>query len=404
MRLGGSLALPQLGIGVCSYAMSDPAPSLSSTTHAPNDRTALSAALKQRAAEIGFELVGIAPAVRAGTWERLDEWLARGFSGEMKYIERRKDAYQHPEHVLPQVRSVVMLGLVYGSGGASRRARAEASEVDRPDHVSPAPRIARYAQGTRDYHDVMRDKLKQLADSLHQLQPGCRTRGVVDTAPLLERDYARLAGLGWFGKNTLLINRYLGSELFLAALLTDCDLEPDAPHETQHCGSCTRCLDACPTGAFPEAYILDATKCISYLTIELRHTSIPEPLRSGVGDWLFGCDVCQTVCPWNTKAPATRVPEFSPETSLTDRPLSEWLALTAEQFEPLLGPTPLSRPGWPGIVRNACIAAGNTKSPTHLPRLEQLAAHADPIVREAAQWAIEQITSHPRPPATGETD
>ena len=175
----------------------------------------------------------------------------------MKYIERRKDAYQHPEHVLPQVRSVVMLGLVYGSGGASRRE----SVVD--THTQPAPRIARYAQGTRDYHDVIRDKLKQLADSLHQLQPGCRTRGVVDTAPLLERDYARLAGLGWFGKNTLLINRRMGSELFLAALLTDCELEPDAPPETQHCGSCTRCLDACPTGAFPAPYVLDATRWIA---------------------------------------------------------------------------------------------------------------------------------------------
>lgn len=379
--------------------MSVPAPSSSSPTNAPDDRSALSAALKERASEIGFELVGIAPAIRPGTWEKLDEWLARGFAGEMKYIERRKAAYQHPEHVLPQVRSVVMLGLVYGSGSASCSDKTAVRKVGHSDYASSAPRIARYAQGTRDYHDVIREKLKQLADSLHQLQPGCRTRGVVDTAPLLERDYARLAGLGWFGKNTLLINRRMGSELFLAALLTDCDLVPDEPHQTRHCGSCTRCLDACPTAAFPEPYVLDATKCISYLTIELRNASIPEPLRTGMGDWLFGCDVCQTVCPWNAKAPATRVPEFTPNHLLTDRPLSEWLALTAEQFEQQLGPTPLSRPGWPGIIRNACIAAGNSKDSTHLPRLEQLATDADPIVCEAAHWAIEQINSKSGRPA-----
>ncbi|MFO1008124.1 MAG: tRNA epoxyqueuosine(34) reductase QueG [Planctomycetaceae bacterium] len=379
--------------------MSVPVPSSSSPTNAPDDRSALSAALKEQATAIGFELVGIAPAIRAGTWERLDEWLARGFAGEMKYIERRKAAYQHPEHVLPQVRSVVMLGLVYGSGGARRRDKTAVLDVGHSDHASSAPRIARYAQGSRDYHDVIREKLKQLADSLHQLQPGCRTRGVVDTAPLLERDYARLAGLGWFGKNTLLINRRMGSELFLAALLTDCDLASDEPHQTQHCGSCMRCLDACPTGAFPEPYVLDATKCISYLTIELRNASIPEPLRTGMGDWLFGCDVCQTVCPWNAKAPATRVPEFKPDHLLTDRPLSEWLALTAEQFEQQLGPTPLSRPGWPGIIRNACIAAGNSKDSTYLPLLAPIATDADPIVREAAQWAIEQITTKSGRPA-----
>ncbi|RLS40519.1 MAG: tRNA epoxyqueuosine(34) reductase QueG [Planctomycetota bacterium] len=372
--------------------MSDLVPSSSSTAHSPSDRSTLSAALKERAAAIGFELVGIAPAVRAGTWEKLDEWLARGFAGEMKYIERRKDAYQHPEHVLPQVRSVVMLGLVYGSDGASRRDQSMASGIPRTDHSQPAPRIARYAQGTLDYHDVIREKLKQLADSLHELQPGCRTRGVVDTAPLLERDYARLAGLGWFGKNTLLINRRMGSELFLAALLTDCELEPDAPHETQHCGSCTRCLDACPTGAFPAPYVLDATRCISYLTIELRNAPIPEPLRPGMGDWIFGCDVCQTVCPWNSKAPATQAPEFTPETTLTNRTLTEWLSLTPEEFAKQLGPTPLSRPGWPGIIRNACIAAGNSGDISYLDTLERLTSNTDPIVSDAARWAIEQIT------------
>jgi epoxyqueuosine reductase len=344
----------------------------------PTANLSLTAALKQRAVEIGFKLVGVAPAVRAGTWEKLDEWLGRGFAGEMKYIERRREAYQHPEHVLPTVRSVVMLGLVYGSGGAG-------------SGVRESPRIARYAQGTRDYHEVIREKLQQLADALHEFQPGCKTRGVVDTAPLLERDFARLAGLGWFGKNTLLINKRLGSELFLAALLTDCELELDQPHETQHCGTCTRCLEVCPTGAFPEPYVLDATKCISYLTIELRNAPIPEELRSEMGEWLFGCDECQTVCPWNRKAPATRVPEFQPAPDLTGRSLAEWLALTPEQFEQQLGATPLSRPGWSGILRNACIVAGNLGEVSHLPTLQALALHADPLVSDAAQWAIQQI-------------
>ena len=373
-----------------------------------HDRLALTAAVKQLAETIGFELVGIAPAIRAGTWEKLDDWLARGFAGEMRYIERRKDAYRHPEHVLPQVRSVVMLGLVYGEGGGKGQGtRVKGQTADppqstlnpplpsinsQPSTINLPPRIARYAQGTRDYHEVIREKLKQLADVVHELSPGCRTRGVVDTAPLLERDFARLAGLGWFGKNTLLINKRMGSELFLAALLTDCELEPDEPHLTQHCGTCTRCLDVCPTGAFPEPYVLDATKCISYLTIELRNAPIPESLRAGMGDWLFGCDECQTVCPWNTKAPATRTPEFPPDPGLANRPLAEWLALTPEEFQAQLGTTPLSRSGWSGIIRNACIVAGNSGDAAYLSILRTLASNADPIVSAAARWAIEQIT------------
>lgn len=352
----------------------------------------LTTTLKQRAAEIGFELVGVTPAVRAGTWEKLDEWLARGFAGEMKYIERRREAYRHPEHVLPQVRSVVMLGLVYGSGGAGRAVQPIPPAAHELANVAArAPRIARYALGTRDYHEVIREKLQQLAHVLHELQPGCQTRGVVDTAPLLERDFARLAGLGWFGKNTLLINKRLGSELFLAALLTDCELEPDQLFETHHCGTCTRCLDVCPTDAFPEPYVLDATKCISYLTIELRKAPIPVDLRPAMGDWLFGCDECQTVCPWNHKAPPSRVSEFQPDPDLSSRSLHEWLSLTPEQFQQQLGATPLSRPGWQGIIRNACITAGNSGEVSHVPALRALAQHADPIVSEAAQWALQRI-------------
>jgi epoxyqueuosine reductase len=350
--------------------------------------------IRQRANDLGFELVGIAPAVQAGTWDRLDEWLARGFSGEMKYIERRRDAYRHPSSMLPTVRSVVMLGMVYGEAGAGdgQTLTASSSPGGRGEQERAGPRVARYASGTRDYHDLIRERLSALADEVHQLSPGCRTRGVVDTAPLLERDFARLAGLGWFGKNTLLINKRLGSQLFLAALLTDLDLPADSPHETAHCGTCTRCLEACPTGAFPEPYVLDATRCISYLTIELRNAPIPEPLREGIGDWLFGCDICQDVCPWNRKAPATQISEFRPNDALMGRSLLQWLSLSPEEFQAELQDTPLSRSGWQGIIRNACIVAGNSRSRELLPQLEKLSGHSDPIVREAAKWAISRIT------------
>lgn len=348
--------------------------------------------IRKRANDLGFELVGIAPAVQAGTWDRLDEWLARGFAGEMNYIERRKEAYRHPSSMLPAVRSVVMLGMVYGGADAGDGKTLTPSSGGRGGPEGVGVRIARYASGTRDYHDLIRERLSALADGVHDLAPGCRTRGVVDTAPLLERDFARLAGLGWFGKNTLLINKQLGSQLFLAALLTDLDLPADAPHNTAHCGTCNRCLEACPTGAFPEPYVLDATRCISYLTIELRGAPIPEPLREGIGDWLFGCDICQDVCPWNRKAPATQISEFQPDDALTGRSLQQWLSLTPQQFQADLKDTPLSRPGWQGIIRNACIAAGNNRSRELLPQLEKLSGNDDPIVREAAIWAISRIT------------
>ncbi len=172
-------------------------------------------------------------------------------------------------------------------------------------------RISRYAWGAVDYHDLIHDRLRRLAGFLRQLQPDCQARGVVDTAPLLEREFAQLAGLGWIGKNTLVLNRQMGSWFFLAALLTDATLEYDSPHETDHCGTCRACLDACPTDAFPQPYVLDATRCLSYLTIELRD-AIPLEHRESFGDWLFGCDICQEVCPWNHRAPQSTEAGFAP--------------------------------------------------------------------------------------------
>lgn len=345
----------------------------------------LSEDLKSHARAVGFDLVGIAPAGTPETFANLKEWLAQGFAGEMAYIERRRDAYEHPRNVLPAVKSVVMLGMNYRT-------------ADPPAELPPgAGRVSRYAWGEGDYHEVIRERLRRLADWLHEQVPGCRTRGVVDTAPLLERDFARLAGLGWFGKNTMLINKQIGSWLFLAALLTDVELQPDAPRETAHCGTCTACLDACPTDAFVEPYVLDATKCISYLTIELRDRQIPREHREGVGEWLFGCDVCNDVCPWNRRAPNSTEAVFQPRKDRSPQDAVDLLSLDDEGFRQRFGHTPLARPGRSGLLRNACIVLGNRGEGSHLPALRRAAMDGDPIIRDAAEWAIARITSRSGP-------
>lgn len=350
--------------------------------------------LRKRAREIGFELVGIAPAVAPGGFGPLQDWLREGYAGEMSYVPDREEAYSHPEHVLPGVRSVVLLGLNYfdpawtvpfpESSGEERDLDADVPEL-------PGGRVAKYASGTRDYHDVLKKRLKTLATVLHELRPGCRTKAVVDTAPLLERDFARLAGLGWFGKNTMLINKHEGSWFFLGALLTDVELAPDEPHHTAHCGTCTRCLEACPTDAFPEPYVLDATRCISYLTIELQGQPIPADLRTGMGDWLFGCDVCQDVCPWNRKAPETKVEEFRSDERLTPASLIELLALDETEFRSRFRKTPLFRPGRAGLLRNAAIVAGNSGDPQFIPALTAALSDEAELIRGAAAWALGQI-------------
>ena len=335
--------------------------------------------VKEVAAQVGFDLCGIVPAVAPDTLGHLEQWRDAGHAGEMRYMENRSDAYAHPDAVLGGVRSVVMVAMVYRT--------TEAMSDPSPGEA----RVACYAWGPGDYHDVLRDRLRRLGDELHQLAPGCRTRAVVDTAPLLERDFARRAGLGWFGKNTMLISKYKGSWFFLGALLTDAELETDAPHETAHCGTCTRCLDACPTDAFVEPYVLDARKCISYLTIELRSRPIPEDLRAGVGDWLFGCDVCQDVCPWNRKSPISREPAFQPQHALNPADCAALIDLTEAQFRERFGKTPLSRAGRSGIARNACIVLGNTGDRSSAAALQRALRDDDPVVRDAAAWGLRRL-------------
>lgn len=340
----------------------------------------LAARLKQRGRDLGFDLVGIAPAVSPAGLSRLENWIDTGRAGEMKYIPNRREAYTHPEHVLSGARSVIMLAMNY---------RTEAPAHTRSDEM----RISRYAWGAGDYHDLLRERLKQVAGLLHEIAPGCRTRCIVDTAPLLERDFARLAGLGWFGKNTMLLNKQIGSWFFLGAILTDKELPPDTPHETAHCGTCTRCLDVCPTDAFPEVGVLDARRCISYLTIELRDRPIPLDLRTGMQNWGFGCDLCQDVCPWNSKAPISTEASFAPQAEMNPANATELLGLSEEEFRTRFKHTPLDRPGRAGILRNAAIVLGNSGDPSQLPDLYVAVTDAEPLVRGAAVWAISQLGS-----------
>jgi epoxyqueuosine reductase len=338
------------------------------------DAVELTRRIKEQARELGFSLSGVTPAVSPPGAERLDEWLARGYAGQMHYLSDRREAYADPRHVLDGVRSIVMLAADYRTA----------------EPISAGPgqgRISRYAWGSADYHDVIHERLERLADCLRDWRPGAIVRGVVDTAPLLEREFAQLAGLGWIGKHTLLINRDRGSWFFLAALLTDVELEYDQPFETDHCGTCRACLDACPTGAFPQAYVLDATRCISYLTIELRE-AIPFELRTGLGEWLFGCDVCQEVCPWNSHAPPAKQEEFEPLPANNPLELAALFDLDEAAFRARFRPTPLWRPRRRGLLRNAAIVLGNRPTSTALTALRSGLGDVEPLVRGACAWAL----------------
>jgi epoxyqueuosine reductase len=337
------------------------------------DSSLLTQELKSAAGRLGFELAGVCPAVSPDGLARFQQWLGAGYAGEMEYLPRRAEAYAHPRHVLDGVRSLLLLACNYRNvePAAPQRGRG---------------RVSRYAWGT-DYHELIRGRLSQLADFLHSRAPQAQTRTVVDTAPLLEREFAQLAGLGWIGKNTLLLNRRAGSWFFLAALLTDLELEYDLPQATDHCGTCRACLDACPTGAFVDAYVLDPRKCISYLTIESRQP-IPRQLREPLGDWLFGCDVCQEVCPWNHRAPVSEASGFEPLDGLTDCELGKLFELDDDGFRARFRHTPLWRPKRRGLLRNAAIVLGNQRPPDGCTALVRGLNDCESLVRGAAAWAL----------------
>ena len=336
----------------------------------------LTQALKTEARRLGFTLAAACPAVDARGIHRLHSWLAAGYAGEMEYLSRRAAAYENPRSVLDGARSLLMLAVDYRTADSAPPAKGQG-------------RVARYAVG-RDYHDVLRERLNRLAEHVRELSPGAVARGVVDSAPILEREFAGLAGLGWIGKNTMLINKQAGSWFFLAALATDATLEYDAPHAANHCGTCRACLDACPTGAFVEPYVLDARKCVSYLTIELKGT-VPRDLREGVGAWVFGCDVCQEVCPWNHDAPLSVDLDLAPRGDRGALDLAELFSLDGAAFRARFRDTPLWRPRRRGMLRNAALVLGNQRAAECVPALVLGLNDGEPLVRGAAAWALGKI-------------
>ncbi|HET6573936.1 MAG TPA: tRNA epoxyqueuosine(34) reductase QueG [Fimbriiglobus sp.] len=353
--------------------------------------TDLESRLKAEAHRLGFSLTGIAPATEADGFARFEAWLDAGYAGEMAYLHQYRAERRHPRSVVEEVRSVLMLGMEHGGGA---RGKGQGAREERASSLAPCPlplapgRVAAYAHGP-DYHRFVWDRENELADWLMREVPGCVALGVTDTAPLLERDFARRAGLGWVGKNTMLINTERGSFFFLGALLTDLELRSDPPHEASHCGTCTACLDACPTGAFPESGVLDARRCVSYLTIELR-SPIPAELREGVGDWLFGCDVCQDVCPWNRHAAAGPI-AFPSDPSLATLDPVELLSLSDAEFRQRFRGTSFFRARRSGLLRNAAVVLGNVGDERALPTLEKAAHDDDEVIRDAARWAIDKI-------------
>ena len=341
------------------------------------DADQVAAELRVEAARLGFGRVGIAAAVAPPHHDALERWLTAGLAGATTtWMVRHEPLRRSPNAVLPGARSVVMLATDHGYG------RSPTAET------LPAGmgRVARYARGD-DYHDVLRGRLNRLAAWLERRVPGCRARGVVDSAPLAERDFGHLAGLGWFGKNTMLIDPRAGSYFLLSSLLTDLPLPADVPVEADHCGTCTACLEACPTGALPEPRLLDATKCISALTIE-DHGGVRPDLRPGMADWIFGCDICQEVCPWNRHAPESADPAFQPRGARDSLDLAELLTLDEPGFRVRFRGSPLLRAKRRGLLRSAAIALGNRPHPPALPALATAAGDGEPVVRAAAAWAL----------------
>jgi epoxyqueuosine reductase len=437
----------------------------------------LALVIRERALIAGFDLVGIAPAVPGRDLEFAQQWLERGYGGEMRYLHNPKR--QDPRSVLPSAKSVICVGLLYNTArpystqvaqeGSRRKAvgskpgsaqlffnpaacsgGGDDTGAESSVHSTASPRgwISRYAWG-QDYHAVVRAKLERLRAAVEALAPGVETRAYVDTGPIVERAFARFSGIGWMGKNTCLINEAKGSWFFLGVLLTGLELEPDLP-APDRCGSCTACLEACPTGALLEPYVMDASRCVSYFTIELKG-SIPAEFRPAIGANIFGCDICQDVCPWNAKrespesevrsqnhstqpsavgdrprkAGITSIAEFqpllveaaqrrhqevtqatpatnpaslaqgsglrTPDFSLFSPPLESLASLTEADFRRIFARSSIKRVKYRGWLRNLCVAMGNSGDRRFVPWLERAREHSDPVVREHAAWALERL-------------
>jgi epoxyqueuosine reductase len=351
-------------------------------TSAVVEALSLERLIKAEACGLGFDLAGITSLGPVETAAAFESWVARGYAGEMDYLPRAAAKRRDSRLPVPGAISAIVVGLDYGG-------------------KSPSGPIARYARGD-DYHDVMLGKLDELHEWLEaELDRPIAGKAYVDTGPLLERDLARRAGLGWFGKNTNLVNPEIGSFFFIGALLVDLELEADTPFEADRCGTCRRCLDACPTGAFVEPRMLDATRCISYLTIELKG-AIPEDLRAPMGSHLYGCDVCQDVCPYNVKfAQELRQPAFAARAAIGDRDAQsiarQMLAMDDDGFRAVFKGSPMKRAKRRGLVRNAAVLLGNIGAEGDVAALTVATSDHDALVREHAEWALNQIAARRSP-------
>lgn len=348
--------------------------------------------VKQAAEKAGFDLCGIAAVTHFPELRAFPEWIRAGRAGEMRYMEARDEHGDLKRaslaRVAPWARSLIVCAINYNTS------HPYSTEVNDPNRGW----ISRYAWSREDYHDAVMCRLKQVEAALRravpaELQADLTIRCYVDTGPIVERVLAKYAGVGWIGKNTCIINQKKGSWLFLGVILSSLALQPDMP-APDRCGSCTRCIEACPTDAIIAPYQLDSNRCISYLTIEKRG-SIPEPVRAGMGRQVFGCDICQDVCPWNRKAPATTQPEFQARPGLVN-PALEWLAeMSTEEFREGFRASPVRRTKRSGLRRNAVIAMGNSGNREFLQILERLASDEDESVAESAVWAKKHLLGNP---------
>lgn len=332
--------------------------------------------IRRQAHALGFTAVGFAPADPLAGAEFYARWVALGYAGQMHYLKRHLDKRADPQRMVPGAQTAICLGMDYYQ----------------PTPAAPDPlrgQIACYARGD-DYHEVVKKHLAALWEfALAAAGGAAQGRYFVDTAPVLERELAQRAGLGWWGKNTCLIDKRRGSYFFLAEIITDLKLDYDEP-APDHCGTCTRCLDACPTDAFPEPYVLDARRCISYLNIELKGP-IPRDLRPGMGQWIFGCDICQEVCPWNRKAAPAPEPAYASRADRDSPALLDLIQLDREAFNARFRRSPVKRPKRRGFLRNVAVALGNSGMQAAVPALIRALDDEEPLVRGHVAWALGQL-------------
>ena len=344
----------------------------------------ISEQIKQAALGAGFELAGIAAVGDFTELKRFPEWIAEGRAGEMKYLESRTGAGElrraSLKSVFPWAKSVLVCAINYNT------AHPYSTQVNNPGQGW----MSRYAWGREDYHDSVLRRLREVENKIKDVADGpIETRSYVDTGPIVERVYAKYSGVGWLGKNTCLINQQIGSWLFLGVIVTSLELTADIP-AADRCGTCTRCIDACPTQALIAPYDLDSNKCISYLTIEKRG-AVPEELREGMGRQVFGCDICQDVCPWNRIAPATDKPEFQAREGLVN-PALAWLAeISEEEFREKFRGSPVKRTKRLGLRRNTLIAIGNSGDSRLMPIVDRASHDPDPVISDAARWAKQRL-------------